>query len=60
MEGHNGFHKVIDYLNPNDTHHSVLSTKQLISKYTNIEDYKGGVNGFMDFIEASGGDVKKP
>ena len=59
MEGHNGFHKVIDYLNPNDTHHSVLSTKQLISKYTNIEDYKGGVNGFMDFIEASGGDVKK-
>ena len=59
MEGHNGLHKVIDYLNPNDTHHSVLSTKQLISKYTNIEDYKGGVNGFMDFIEASGGDVKK-
>lgn len=59
MEGHSGFHKVIDYLNPNDTHHSVLSTKQLISKYTNIEDYKGGVNGFMDFIEASGGDVKK-
>lgn len=59
MDNHNTLHKVIDYLNPNDTHHSVLSRKQLISKYTHIEDYKGGVNGFMEFIEASGGDVKK-
>lgn len=59
MGNHNTLHKVIDYLNPNDTHHSVLSRKQLISKYTHIEDYKGGVNGFMEFIEASGGDVKK-
>lgn len=59
MDGHNTLHKVIDYLNPNDTHHSVLSRKQLTSKYTHLEDYKGGVNGFMDFIELSGGDVKK-
>lgn len=59
MANHNTLHKIIDYLNPNDTHHSVLSRKQLISKYTHIEDYKGGVNGFMEFIEASGGDVKK-
>lgn len=59
MDGHNTLHKVIDYLNPNDTHHSVLSRKQLTSKYTHLEDYKGGVNGFMDFIESSGGDVKK-
>lgn len=59
MDGHNTLHKVIDYLNPNDTHHSVLSRKQLASKYTHLEDYKGGVNGFMDFIESSGGDVKK-
>ena len=59
MTGHNTLHKIIDYLNPNDTHHSVLSRKQLTSKYTHLEDYKGGVNGFMEFIEASGGDVKK-
>lgn len=59
MDGHNTLHKVIDYLNPNDTHHSVLSRKQLTSKYTHLEDYKGGINGFMDFIESSGGDVKK-
>ena len=59
MDGHNTLHKVIDYLNPNDTHHSVLSRKQLTSKYTHLEDYKGGVNGFMEFIESSGGDVKK-
>ncbi len=57
--GRNVFQRTLDYLNPNDTHHSVLSSKQLMSKYTNIEDYKGGINGFMDFIEKSGGDVKK-
>ena len=57
--GRNAFQRTFDYLNPNDTHHSVLSSKQLMSKYTNIEDYKGGINGFMDFIENSGGDVKK-
>lgn len=57
--GRNAFQRTFDYLNPNDTHHSVLSSKQLMSKYTNIEDYKGGINGFMDFIEKSGGDVKK-
>ena len=59
MEGRNLFKKVFDYLNPNDSRHSVLSSKQLNSKYTNIHEYKGRVNGFMDFIEQSGGNVKK-
>lgn len=59
MQGRNIFQKAIDYLNPNDTRHSVLSSKQLNSKYTNIKDYKDGVNGFMDFIEQSGGNIKK-
>lgn len=59
MDGRNVFQKVIDYLNPNDTRHSVLSSKQLNSKYTHIEDYKNGVGGFMEFIEGSGGNVKK-
>lgn len=57
--GRNVFQRTLDYLNPNDTHHSILSSKQLMSKYTNIEDYKGGINGFMDFIENSGGNIKK-
>ena len=59
LEGRNVFQKVVDYLNPTDKRHSVLSSKQLDSKYTNLEDYKGGVNGFMEFIEQSGGNVKK-
>lgn len=59
LEGRNVFQKVVDYLNPIDKRHSVLSSKQLDSKYTNLEDYKGGVNGFMEFIEQSGGNVKK-
>jgi hypothetical protein len=59
LEGRNKFQRVIDYLNPADTHHSVLSSKQLASKYMNIESYKNGVEGFMEFIEKSGGNVKK-
>ena len=59
MEGRNVFQKVIDYLNPNDTRHSVLSSKQLDSKYKNIDEYRNGVSGFMEFIEGSGGNVKK-
>ncbi|MBQ8459260.1 hypothetical protein IJ541_04060 [bacterium] len=59
MENRNVFQKIIDYLNPADTHHSVLSSKQLNNKYTNIDQYKGGVNGFIQFIEESGGNIKK-
>jgi hypothetical protein len=59
LEGRNKFQRIIDYLNPADTHHSVLSSKQLNSKYMNLETYKNGVEGFMEFIEKSGGNVKK-
>ena len=59
MEGRNVFQKIIDYLNPNDTRHSILSSKQLESKYTKIDEYKDGVNGFVRFIEGSGGNIKK-
>lgn len=59
LEGRNVFQKTIDYLNPNDTRHGVLSTKQLNIKYTNLEEYKGGVEGFIEFIEKSGGNIKK-
>lgn len=59
MDGRNVLQRIGDYLNPNDSRHSLLSSKQLDSKYTNIKDYKGGVNGFMEFIEDSGGNLKK-
>ncbi|MBD5402556.1 hypothetical protein HDR58_07135 [bacterium] len=59
MANRNVFQKIGDYLNPNDRRHSVLSSQQLNSKYTNIDKYKNGVDGFMDFIEQSGGNIKK-
>ena len=59
LDNRNTLQRVIDYLNPLDKRHSVLSTKQLESKYMNIDKYKGGVNGFIQFIEESGGDIQK-
>ena len=37
----------------------VLTSEQIISKYSNIEDYKDGINGFFNFLEENGGNVKK-
>lgn len=59
LEGRKWYQKVIDYMNPVDKRHSVLSSRQLESKYTYIDKYKNGVNGFFEFIEGSGGDIKK-
>ena len=59
MDGANVFQKALAYISPAGGKHDVLSSKQLTSKYTNLEDYKGGVNGFIEFIEQSGGNIKK-
>ena len=59
MEGRTIIQKIKDYLNPADKRHAVLSSKQLTSKYTNLEEYKNGVEGFIEFIEQSGGNIKK-
>ena len=59
LEGRNVLQKIGDYLSPNNSRHNVLSSQQLNSKYTNLEDYKGGVDGFVEFIEKSGGNIKK-
>ena len=37
----------------------VLTSEQIVSKYSNIHEYKNGINGFFDFIQENGGDVKK-
>ena len=37
----------------------VLSSEQIVSKYSNIQDYKNGINGFFEFIQGNGGNVKK-
>jgi hypothetical protein len=59
MANRNPLQRVMDYLSQSDKRHSVLSSAQLNSKYMNLEDYKGGVNGFVEFIEQSGGNIKK-
>ena len=38
---------------------SVLSSQQIASKYSNVHEYKDGINGFFNFLEENGGDVKK-
>ena len=59
LEGRNTLQKIWDYLNPADKRHSILSSKQLDYKYTNIDKYKGKIDGFIEFIEKSGGNIKK-
>lgn len=59
MTGRNTLQKTWDYLNPSDARHSILSSKQLDYKYTNIDKYKNGIEGFIEFIEKSGGNIKK-
>ena len=59
MNGRNTLQKTWDYLNPSDARHSILSSKQLDYKYTNIDKYKGKIDGFIEFIEKSGGNIKK-
>ncbi|MEE3348641.1 MAG: hypothetical protein VZR09_01240 [Candidatus Gastranaerophilaceae bacterium] len=38
---------------------NVFTNKELESKYTYINEFKGGVNGFFDFITDNGGNLKK-
>lgn len=59
MQNHGPLRRIWDYINPANTSHAVLSSSQLESKYTDIRNYKDGVDGFVDFIENSGGNIKK-
>lgn len=59
-EDHNKsiFHKIKNYFTAG-AGIDVLTSEQIVSKYSNIEDYKNGINGFFNFLEENGGDVKK-
>ena len=59
LKGRSVIQKVWDYLNPSGSRHSILSSRQLDSKYTDIHLYKNGIDGFVEFIEKSGGNIKK-
>lgn len=37
----------------------VLSSQQIVSKYSNLSGYKDGINGFFKFLKENGGNVKK-
>lgn len=38
---------------------NVLNSEQIVSKYSNVQEYKNGINGFFNFLEENGGNVKK-
>lgn len=59
-EDHNKsfLHKVKNYFTPGDGV-NVLKSEAIISKYSDIDKYKGGINGFFEFIENNGGNIKK-
>lgn len=50
--------RLFDYLRPIKGVH-VLSTEQIISKYSGIDKYKDGIKGFCEFIEGQGGNLGK-
>ena len=50
--------KLYDYLRPIKGV-KVLSTEQIISKYSGVDKYKDGIKGFCEFIEGQGGNLGK-
>lgn len=50
--------RIFDYLRP-EKGVNVLSTDQIVSKYSNIAAYKDGLKGFCEFIDAQGGNLSK-
>ena len=59
-EDHNKsfFHKLKNYFTAGSGV-NVLSSEQIVSKYSHIDEYKDGINGFFKFLQENGGDVKK-
>lgn len=50
--------KFFDYLRPIKGV-KVLSTDQIVSKYSQIDKYKDGIKGFCEFIDGQGGNLGK-
>ena len=51
-------HKVKNYFTAGNGI-EVLSSQQIVSKYSNLSGYKDGINGFFKFLEENGGNIKK-
>lgn len=54
----NPFVKTLNLFNPLSST-NILSSSQLVSKYSKIDDYKEGFYGFAKFLNENGGDAKK-
>lgn len=52
------FHKFVNYVTPVKGI-NVLSSDQIIAKYSNLEQYKDGISGLFEYLKANGGDPKK-
>ncbi|MCI1273341.1 MAG: hypothetical protein LKG27_02775 [Clostridiaceae bacterium] len=52
------FHKIYSYATSGDGVH-VLQTGEIVSKYSHIDKFKGGINGFFSFLKENGGNVRK-
>ena len=52
------FKKVFNYIRPKKGV-QVLTSDQLATKYTNINEYKDGLYGFANFVNDQGGNVRK-
>ena len=50
--------RLFDYIRPIKGV-QVLSTDQIVSKYSGLDKYKGGINGFCNFIDNQGGKLSK-
>ena len=52
------FQKIKNYFTAG-TGVEVLSSEQIVSKYSDLSGYKDGINGFFKFLQENGGNVKK-
>lgn len=51
-------HKIKNYLSPTGGI-NVLKSGEITAKYSNIQDYKDGINGFFEFVQENGGNLKR-
>ena len=54
----NIFRKIKNYIAPNGGI-GVLQSDEIVAKYSNIQDYKGGINDFFSYVQDNGGNVKR-
>lgn len=52
------FHKIKNYFSAGNGI-DVLTSEQIVTKYSDLARYKDGINGFFDFLQNNGGNVKK-